>query len=119
VDALELWLRLRAPGRADLFLTDRSPLDALVKHDPGPGSGAARFLFKLLGRYDRVFWVDAEPEIAAERDGEHSPAEIESARGRFSTWSARFGAVVRVDGGRPADTVAAEVGIAVGTAHAV
>lgn len=114
VDALELALRLWAGSRADLILTDRSPLDALVKHDPPPGSRLAAFLLHLLGRYAEVFWLDASPAKAARRDREHSAASLGRASRRFGAWAARAGVVTRIEADRSPAEVAADVAARLG-----
>jgi hypothetical protein len=104
VDAAEMTLRLwvaaltsRWRGGASPVVTDRSPLDALVKHDPPPGSLAARWYLALGRRYDALVWLDGDPDTLAGRDREHTAEQLAEARAGFGTWSARLPAVTRID----------------------
>lgn len=120
VDALELWLRLRA-ARASLrrtgieamgpavLVTDRSPLDALAKFDPPPLGRVAAAWLALARGFDRIVALDAPAVTLAARDGEHSVEEMLGWRERFAAWSARLpGVVVRPAAG-PAETTLATV----------
>lgn len=81
-------------GRPLPLLTDRSPLDALVKHEPGPNTWTARGYRLLAARYDRILLLDAPAEELAARDGEHSAGELTETRERFARWACHLGAVV-------------------------
>lgn len=119
VESLEFGLRLdRASarlGRAGVLIADRTPLDALVKHDPGPGSRTAFRFARQLALFDRVFWLDAPAEVLAERDHEHDVATLDAARARFAAWAERLPGIERLNVvQRPAlliQKVAEEVGI--------
>jgi hypothetical protein len=80
-----------------LLVTDRSPLDALVKHDPPSDSRTASAFIRLLSWYDHLFWLDAPPDVLARRDREHDAVALTAARGRFEAWSHRLPTVVRMD----------------------
>lgn len=94
VDAAELnlrivaartWMRLRGVGDGGppaIVITDRSPLDALAKHS-GAGPRVTRWILGLARRYDRILLLDADGEVLAERDGEHSRGELARQRRRF------------------------------------
>jgi hypothetical protein len=113
IDATELSLRLAftcwrlrvgslAHSRtAGLFvLTDRSPLDGLVKFDVLSGSLPARWLTRIARQYERIIWLDTSADVLAIRDGEHSEAELERMRRAFGEWAPRLPNVVRVDTSR-------------------
>ncbi|MEP7105923.1 MAG: hypothetical protein ABI838_08760 [Chloroflexota bacterium] len=82
-----------------LVVTDRTPLDALVKHDPRPWSVAGRLYLALARRYRAMLWLDADPAILSARDGEHLPAELAIARTRFGFWARRLPNTVRLQTG--------------------
>jgi ATPase subunit of ABC transporter with duplicated ATPase domains len=127
LDALELSLALtraerqaaqRARGDATgkaadlvddlpLVVTDRSPLDGLVKHQPGIGSSIAQAFLRSADRYSLIVLLDAPAAILAARDAEHSVAELELTRRRFLEWHQRLPNVARVDATAP-DAVVAE-----------
>jgi hypothetical protein len=104
VDTAELALRLRlachlaarAARRAQrdaLVLTDRSPLDALVKHDPPEDGWITQRLHGLTGRYATLALLDAGSEVLSARDGEHAAAGLEQARDGYRRWSGRVSGV--------------------------
>jgi hypothetical protein len=104
VDAGEMTVRLlgalltsRWRGPASPVITDRSPLDGLVKHDPPPGSLAARWYLRLARRYDALLWLDGDCETLALRDREHSADQLGEAQAGFRRWSARLPNVTRID----------------------
>jgi hypothetical protein len=118
IDALEMELRIRAASASagrraiiaeresgrpltPLVITDRSPVDGLVKNDRNAGPATAWFV-RLARVYDALVLLDARAGWIAARDPEHSEAEIELLRGRFATWSAAIADVLVV----PVDTVA-------------
>jgi thymidylate kinase len=89
-------LLARAAGR-DLVITDRTPLDALVKHDPRPRSLAGRWYLAMARSYRTLIWLDADPATLAARDGEHAIADLAFARTRFAGWARRLPNVVRLE----------------------
>jgi len=109
VDAAELNLRiiaarawLRLSGDADhpaIVITDRSPLDALAKHSAA-GPRVTHWILGLARSYDRILLLDAEGEVLAERDGEHSRGELARQRRRFLELAAAVEAT-RVDSSAP------------------
>jgi hypothetical protein len=105
LDAAEMTMRLlavvllaRAAGTA-LIITDRTPLDALVKHDPRPRSLAGCWYLALARRYGTLLWLDADPATLAARDGEHALADLAATRTRFARWARRLPNVVRLETG--------------------
>lgn len=93
IDTAELALRLglaRRGRRYSVLLTDRSPLDAVVKHDPPAAGLTARWLRALAGHYAAIVLLDAPADVLSARDGEHAAAGLESARESYRRWSARL-----------------------------
>src|SRR5205807_4685457 len=111
LDAAEMTVRLLAGvsrarvARRDLVITDRTPLDALVKHDPPPRSLAGRWYLALARGYRTLLWLDASPAVLAARDGEHPMSELAALRDGFARWAQMLPNVVRLDTGAatPAD----------------
>jgi thymidylate kinase len=87
VDATELLVRLflAARRRPAVLLTDRSPLDGLVKHASfaGPGTVAGRLYRLAARRYRRIALLDAPAAVLAARDREHDEQTLEQLRQRF------------------------------------
>jgi hypothetical protein len=104
LDAGEMTLRLLGAvvtatwrGGACPIITDRSPLDALVKHDPPPRSLAGRWYLGVASRYDTLLWLDGNCETLAERDREHTAEQLAEAQAGFGRWTAGLGNVVWMD----------------------
>jgi AAA domain len=95
LDATEMALRLaaarrrlrRAHGTTAVLITDRSPLDALVKYDPPLRSAVAAVWLRIAAGYSQIVVLDAPEEVLAERDREHTPAELRESRQRFARWA--------------------------------
>jgi thymidylate kinase len=127
VDAAELALRLWAARRVAasrarrpsahvaqrrsipgfVVLTDRSPLDGLVKHAPPRGSLVDR-VYRRLGRtYDVLLLLDAPALELADRDRDHGPEALAELSARFAQLTVRSKYLVHVDtGGRTLAEVA-------------
>jgi thymidylate kinase len=103
VDAAEMtltleWALLAARlGHSRLVVTDRTPLDALVRHEPRSRSLTCHWYLALARRYGAVLWLDGDPNTMAQRDGDHGAAELAAARTRFSWWSRQLRNVRRVE----------------------
>jgi glycosyltransferase involved in cell wall biosynthesis len=117
VDAAELAVRLaeaglrariRRRGRPAVVVTDRGPLDALVKFDPAPNSRRAALFARLAGRYDAALLLDAAPDVLAARDLEHTVDQLDDYRSRYLRWGLRLPSVVRLDAGLPPSAVVSE-----------
>ncbi|MFJ2961429.1 glycosyltransferase [Streptomyces collinus] len=100
--------RLTSRGRPTAVVTDRGPLDALVKFDPEPGSRLAAAFARLARTYKVTLLLDAEPEVLAERDGVYALGPLAKCRDRYRNWAVRLPYVRRVDAAASADAVAAE-----------
>lgn len=102
VGAARVRLGARARDSA-VLVTDRSPLDGVVKHAPAPRSAAWRAYLRTIDEYARIIVLDADAGVLSVRDGEHDRAELERLRDRFRAVSAELGAdVARLDAsGRP------------------
>jgi thymidylate kinase len=104
---LALALAQRAGGSA--LVVDRSPIDSLVKLNPGRGTAADRLVRLLLRRFDAVFLLDAPAELMAARDDEHSVADLERMREGFARVAGTVGRLTAVDATRPATEVADDI----------
>jgi energy-coupling factor transporter ATP-binding protein EcfA2 len=101
IDTAELAVRLqlachragRTARRAHsdvLVLTDRTPLDTLVKHDPPEGGWITQRLHVLGKRYASIALLDAGSDVLSARDGEHAAAGLERTRDNYRRWSGRM-----------------------------
>ncbi|WP_370409866.1 glycosyltransferase [Streptomyces fradiae] len=117
LDAGELDLRIAvarravsavARGRPVVVLTDRGPLDGLVKFGLRPDRGAARRFARTAGRYDLTLLPDTLPDTLAGRGWEQRTGSPAAWWARHRDWAARLPRVVRIDGERTAPEVAAE-----------
>jgi len=77
-----------------LLLTDRSPLDALVKHDLPEDAFAVRRLQRLLQQFTTVVLLDAGGDVLSQRDGEHTTRGLELTRTSYQHWSTGRGPVL-------------------------
>ncbi|MFF5965261.1 glycosyltransferase [Streptomyces collinus] len=100
--------RLTSRGRPAAVVTDRGPLDALVKFDAEPGSRLAAAFARLARTYEVTLLLDAEPEVLAERDGEYALAPLAMCRDRYRQWAVRLPYVRPVDAAASPDAVADE-----------
>ena len=92
--------RPRAPGAPPcqaVIITDRTPLDALVKFDLAPEALPSRVLLAIARRYDTIVVLDAPGEVLAARDGEHRAEELDAVRSRLEPWCRLLPNSVRVD----------------------
>ncbi|MFI8962794.1 glycosyltransferase [Streptomyces sp. NPDC053493] len=130
VDAAELDLRIRAARaavsvgagargrRAAVVLTDRGPLDGLVKFDLPPGRGAARYFARIAGRYGLTLLPETLPDTLADRGWEAAAGSPAAWWARHRTWAARLPRVVRLDGeGAPATVAATALGRVLDSVH--
>jgi glycosyltransferase involved in cell wall biosynthesis len=112
VDAAELTIRLlsailrvkmRAHGRPAAVVTDRGPLDGLVKYGPAPDSVVARLFTGLARRHDITFLLDFDrgPETRERR-------VKEEAWPPYRLWAPRLPSIVRLDAGSPPAAMADE-----------
>ncbi|MFF7133785.1 glycosyltransferase family 4 protein [Streptomyces sp. NPDC008196] len=101
-------MRLTGRGRPTAVVTDRGPLDGLVKFDPAPGSGLAAVLTRLLKTYQVTLLLDAEPEVLAARDGESAVGPLTDLRDHYRRRASWQQYVTLVDAAAPPETVAAE-----------
>ncbi|MEU3402056.1 glycosyltransferase family 4 protein [Streptomyces filamentosus] len=100
VDTAELVLRVavarrrvarRSRGRRPaVVVTDRGPLDALVKFDPAPGGPAARRLLRAADRCVLTLLLEAEPGELLARAPEHTAARIAEVGRRHRRWAGQL-----------------------------
>ncbi|MFF7790419.1 glycosyltransferase [Streptomyces sp. NPDC007991] len=100
--------RLTSRGRPAAVVSDRGPLDGLVKFGPAPGSRLAAAFARLARAYQVSLLLDTEPEVLAERDDAYAVGPLAEVRDRYRQWAPRLPSVHRVDAGAPPGTVAAE-----------
>ena len=95
-----------------IVVTDRSPLDGLVKHAPPLSARTRTWFTQLARRYDRIVVLDAPASLMAEQDREHREVDLEARRGDFAAWAEEMSAVVRLPaaGRRPRQIAAALIG---------
>ncbi len=96
VDLTDLVLRLSATiirtrlcvpgGSARIVVTDRSPLDGLVRYMPRPGGALAGAYLWLARRYDLIILLDAGAAELARRDREHSFSELACVQRAYAAW---------------------------------
>ncbi|MFE0652626.1 glycosyltransferase family 4 protein [Streptomyces sp. NPDC059534] len=98
--------RKRARGGPAVVVTDRGPLDGLVKFDPPAASGAARAFHRIARGYALTLLVESGPDPARghDRDSRAGPAAAWWAR--YRCWSRRLPGIARLDGERPPSLVA-------------
>jgi hypothetical protein len=117
IDAGELGVRLLT-GRAlvrlarhfrhnaeGLLLTDRSPLDTLVKFNLPLTRLPSRWLVHTANGYDRIMYLHGPAELLASRDGEHAADLISDLQERFARRSLVIATVSQSDinGCEPSD----------------
>jgi hypothetical protein len=106
--AAVLQARLTARGRPTAVVTDRGPLDALVKFDPAPGSVLAAVLTRLSAACQVTLLLDAEPGLLAQRDGEYAAGPLAALRDRYRRRAVPLPHIHLLDAGAPAAAVGAE-----------
>ncbi|MFG3346140.1 glycosyltransferase family 4 protein [Streptomyces sp. NPDC048018] len=116
VDAGELALRIGAArlgvtvlagGRPAVVVTDRGPLDGLVKFDLPPGRGAAERFARIADRYDLTLLPETLPATLTGRGWEAAAGSPAAWWARHRAWAARLPRVSRIDGEGPPEAVAA------------
>ncbi|MFF3315937.1 glycosyltransferase [Streptomyces sp. NPDC003035] len=83
----------RSMGRPTAVLTDRGPLDGLVRFDLPPRAGASALFLRIARRYDLTLLLEAAPATP---------------RARHRSWGSRLPRVARLDGERAPSLVAVE-----------
>ncbi|MFI8520703.1 glycosyltransferase family 4 protein [Streptomyces sp. NPDC085481] len=106
IRAARLWVTLRARGRPTLVLTDRGPLDGLVKFDLPPGRGAARSFARIAEDYDLTLVLETCPDTLAGRGWEDATGSPAAWWARYRAWAARLPRTARLDGERRPSLVA-------------
>ncbi|MCX5388918.1 glycosyltransferase family 4 protein [Streptomyces sp. NBC_00094] len=116
LDATELAVRIaaarlaataRARGRQAVVVTDRGPLDGLVKFDLPVSSAAAGTFRRIAGRYGLTVLVETGPDTLLGRGWEEGAGSPAAWWARYRAWSVRLPRVARVDGERAPSLVAA------------
>lgn len=91
--------RFGAREAAPIVLTDRSPLDGLVKFAPSPGTLVDRVYRQLGNNYGLVLVLQAPAVVLAQRDRDHDPEVLADLATRFEWFASRLGQVVRLETG--------------------
>ncbi|MFI9115930.1 glycosyltransferase family 4 protein [Streptomyces venezuelae] len=100
--------RRRARGGDAVVLTDRGPLDGLVKFDLPAGAPAASAFRRVADRYGLTLLVETGPETLRGRGWEEVAGPPTVWWARYRSWSRRLPRITRLDGERPASRVATE-----------
>ncbi|MFE0642975.1 glycosyltransferase [Streptomyces sp. NPDC058877] len=113
VDAGELATRVaaarmlaRARGGRAVVVTDRGPLDGLVKFDLSAGSGPAAVFRRTARRYDLTLLLETGPEVLRGRGWEEVAGPPTVWWARYRSWSRRLPGITRLDGERAPSLVA-------------
>ncbi|MFF9852535.1 glycosyltransferase [Streptomyces litmocidini] len=101
-----LLARVRARGGPAVVLTDRGPLDGLVKFDPPASSGTASVFRRIAGRYGLTLLVETGPETLRSRGWEEIAGPPAVWWTRYRSWSGNLPGIERLDGEREASPVA-------------
>ncbi|MFE0698881.1 glycosyltransferase [Streptomyces sp. NPDC058872] len=99
-------MRARARGGRAVVVTDRGPLDGLVKFDLSAGSGPAAVFRRTAGRYDLTLLLETGPEALRGRGWEEVAGPPTVWWARYRSWSRRLPGVTRLDGERAPSLVA-------------
>ncbi|MDV9188802.1 glycosyltransferase [Streptomyces sp. SR27] len=99
--------RARAHGRRAVVVTDRGPLDGLVKFDLPEGSRAASVYLRIARRYRLTLLVQTGPDTLRGRGWEEVAGSPTAWWARYRGWSRRLSRITRIDGERPPSLVAA------------
>ncbi|MFB7588724.1 hypothetical protein [Streptomyces sp. NPDC056169] len=87
-------------------VTDRGPLDGLVKFDLRPRLPSAVYFARLADRYDVTLLVETTPATLKRRGWDDAAGSPEAWWARYHRWAARIPRVTPVDGGPAPATVA-------------
>ncbi|MFF3839146.1 hypothetical protein [Streptomyces sp. NPDC001930] len=87
-------------------VTDRGPLDGLVKFDLPPRLRSAGYYAWLADRYDVTLLVETTPATLKGRGWDDAAGSPEAWWARYRLWAARVPRVAPVDGGPAPATVA-------------
>jgi len=102
------WLRCRRHGSIPIVVTDRSPVDGLIRyHGLRPGPVTAMFK-AALQCYRWVAVLDAPGAVLHPRDREHTAEEIEKQRELFAGWTLCPNVLV-IDAARDPDAITDEL----------
>jgi hypothetical protein len=103
MQAAELSLAIASLGRRlheqPVLVTDRSPLDGLVKFLPERGSVADRLYRLAAQRYDAIAVLDAPTSVLVLRDREHGAEYLAAKRTEFCERGGELPNVVHMDAG--------------------
>ncbi|MFI8764027.1 glycosyltransferase family 4 protein [Streptomyces sp. NPDC053792] len=101
-----LLARARAHGGQAVVLTDRGPLDGLVRFDLPASSKAAAAFRRIADGYGLTLLVETGPETLRGRRTEEIAGPPTVWWARYRSWSRRLPRIARLDGERPLSLVA-------------
>ncbi|MFF3837721.1 glycosyltransferase [Streptomyces sp. NPDC001930] len=104
----EVRARRRARGGDSVVLTDRGPLDGLVKFDLPTPSAAASVFRRIADRYGLTLLVETGPATLRKRGWEEITGPPAIWWARYRSWSQRLPRLARIDGERSQALVANE-----------
>ncbi|WP_426362522.1 glycosyltransferase [Streptomyces sp. E-08] len=107
ISVARLLVRARAHGGQAVVVTDRGPLDGLVKFDLPASSPAAASFRRIAGRYGLTLLVETGPETLRGRGWEEIAGPPTVWWARYRSWSRRLPGIARLDGERAPSLVAA------------
>ena len=92
-----------------VLITDRSPLDGLVKFAPPAGSLPDRLYREAAESYEAILVLDAPTEVLVMRDTDHDAGYLDMRRRAFLTSASRLQNVSSIDtaGGSPVELAVA------------
>ncbi|WP_328946225.1 glycosyltransferase [Streptomyces sp. NBC_00250] len=99
--------RRHARGGEAVVLTDRGPLDGLVKFHLPAGSAAASVFRRIADRYALTLLVETGPDTLRGRGWEEIAGPPTVWWARYRSWSRRLPRIARLDGERAPSLVAA------------
>ncbi|WP_329275650.1 glycosyltransferase [Streptomyces sp. NBC_00691] len=108
IAAAGLRARTRARGGEAVVLTDRGPLDALVKFHLPAGSAAASVFRRIADRYGLTLLVETGPATLQGRGWEEIAGPPTAWWARYRSWARRLPRIARLDGERAPSLVAGE-----------
>ncbi|MFF5766270.1 glycosyltransferase [Streptomyces tanashiensis] len=101
-----LLVRARARGGQAVVVTDRGPLDGLVKFDLPASSGAASAFRRIADGYGLTLLLETGPEALRGRGWEETAGPPTAWWARYRNWSRRLPRIARLDGERAPSLVA-------------
>ncbi|MGW8762571.1 glycosyltransferase family 4 protein [Streptomyces sp. NPDC055815] len=106
ITAARLFARARAHGGRAVVVTDRGPLDGLVRFDPPASSRTASAFRRIAAGYALTLLVETGPGTRLGRGREETGGPSTARWRRYRSWSLRMTDIARLDGARAPSLVA-------------